>query len=93
MKWYAYTILSVTVLSIAGLIIIFLNADPYESGAGSKYLFFTSLFLVLWGSSTVALNKFKLKIDWPDFYSSFRTGLMISLIGCLIIFLVRYVKY
>ena len=91
MKWYILVIFLVTGLSVAGLLIISLNLNPYTSGIQVKYLFFTSLFLVLWGFNTLALNRFKLKPDWPDFYKSFRMGLTVSLIVCLGIFLIRYV--
>ena len=61
-----------------GLLIISFSQDPYNSSVQVKYLFFTSLFMSLWGLSTLVLNKFKLKMDWPDFYKSFKIGLIIS---------------
>ncbi len=93
MKWYILIIFLVTGLSIAGVLIISFNLDPYQSSVQVKYLFFTSLFMVLWGFSTLALNRFKLRMDWPDFYKSFRIGFIISLAGCLSVFLIRYVRY
>jgi len=92
MKWYVLVIFLVMGLSIAGLLIISLNLDPYKSSTQVKYLFFTSLFIVLWGFGTLALNRFKLKMDWPDFYKSFRIGFIISLVGCLTIFLIKNVR-
>ena len=80
-------------LSVAGLLIISFNLDPYKSSTQVKYLFFTSLFMVLWGFSTLALNRFKLKTDWPDFYKSFKIGFIISAVVCLSIFVIRYVRY
>ena len=76
-----------------GLLIISFNLDPYSSSNRIKYLFFTSLFMVLWGFNTLVLNRFKLKPDWPDFYKSFRISFIISLVGCLLIFFVKYVRY
>lgn len=93
MKWYVLIIFLVTGLSFAGLLMVFLNLDPYGATALVKYLFFTSLFVFLWGFSTLVLNRFKLKIDWPDFYKSFRIGFAISLAVCLSIFVIRYVRY
>jgi len=93
MKWYVSVIFLVTALSIAGLLIISFSADPYRATALVKYLFFTSLFTTLWGFSTLVLNRFKLKTDWPDFYGSFKNGFIISLTACLIIFLIRHVRY
>lgn len=93
MKWYVLVIFLITGASIVGLLIISFNLDPYRATVLTKYLFFTSLFMVLWGVSTLALNRFKLKIDWPDFYKSFKIGLIISLAGCLSVFVIRYVVY
>ena len=93
MKWYVLVIFLVMGLSIAGLLIISLNLDPYKSSTQVKYLFFASLFMVLWGFNTLVLNRFKLKPDWPDFYKSFRISFIISLVGCLLIFFVKYVRY
>ena len=93
MKWYVWVIFLVTGLSITGFLVIFLNTDPYRVTALTRYLFFTSLFMALWGFSTLALNRFKLKMDWPDFYKSFKIGFVISLVICLSVFMVRYVKY
>ena len=78
MRWYVLVIFLVIGLSIAGLLIVSFNLDPYRTTASIKYLFFTSLFITLWGFSTLALNRFKLKMDWPDFYKSFKIGLIIS---------------
>gem|GEM_PF-7065118 len=93
MKWYVLVIFLVTGLSIVGFLIIFFNLNPYQSGVQVKYLFFTSFFMALWGIATLALNRFKLKLDWPDFYKSFKIGFVISLVICLSIFLIRYVRY
>ncbi|OGN10560.1 MAG: hypothetical protein A3I26_01380 [Candidatus Yanofskybacteria bacterium RIFCSPLOWO2_02_FULL_43_10] len=93
MKWYVLVIFLIMGLSVAGLLTISFNFNPYQSGIQVKYLFFASLFMVLWGFSTLALNRFKLKMDWPDFYKSFKIGLIISLAGCLLIFIVRHVRY
>ncbi len=93
MKWYVLVIFLVTGLSIAGLLIISFNLDPYKATALTKYLLFTSLFTALWGVSTLVLSRFKLKMDWPDFYKSFRIGFVISLIVCLGIFVIRYGRY
>ena len=90
MKWYILVIFLVTGLSFVGLLTISFNLDPYKATVLTKYLFFTSLFTTVWGVSTLALNKFKLKMDWPDFYKSFRMGLIISLVICFGIFIVRY---
>ena len=79
MKWYVLIIFLVTGLSIAGLLVVSFNLDPYKVNNQIKYLFFTSLFVALWGFSTLALNKFKLKMDWPDFYKSFKIGFIISI--------------
>ena len=92
MRWYVLVIFLVIGLSIAGLLIVSFNLDPYRTTASIKYLFFTSLFITLWGFSTLALNRFKLKMDWPDFYKSFRMGIIISLVICLSIFLIRYAR-
>lgn len=93
MKWYVLIIFLVTVLSIAGLLVVSFNLDPYKPNIHVKYLFFMSLFITLWGFSTLALNRFKIKIDWPDFRESFKTGFIVSLVGSLIIFLTRYGRY
>ena len=93
MKWYVLVIFLVTALSIAGLLVVSLNLDPYKTGTLIKFLFFISLFMAFWGFSTSVLNKFKFKPDWPDFYKSFTMGLIISLVVCLSIFLIRYVRY
>lgn len=77
---------------MAGLLVIFLNTDPYKAIKQIKYLFFASLFVFIWGFSTLALNKFKTRIDWPDFYKSFRMGFVISLAVCLGIFAIRYAR-
>ena len=53
--------------------------DPYKATDSVMFLFFGSLFMVIWGLMTMLLNRFKLKIDWPDFYKSFRIGFIISL--------------
>lgn len=92
MKWYVLVIFLVTGLSITGLLIISFNLDPYRATILTKYLFFLSLFIALWGFSTLALNRFKFRMDWPDFYKSFRTGLIVSLAGCLVIFLIKNVR-
>jgi len=92
MKWYVLVIFLVMVLSVTGLLIVSFNLDPYRSSVQVKYLFFTSLFLVLWGFGTLALNRFKLKMDWPDFYKSFRIGFIVSLVAILSIFLIRYAR-
>ena len=93
MKWYTLVIFLVTGLSVVGLLIVSFNLDPYQSGIQVKLLFFASLFMVLWGFGTLALNRFKLKTDWPDFYKLFRMGFVISLAICLVIFVIRYVRY
>jgi len=93
MKWYVFVIFLVTGLSIAGLLVISFNLDPYGATTLVKYLFFTSLFMFLWGLSTLAFNRFKFKPDWPDFRRSFRMGFAISLIICLGIFVTRYGRY
>ena len=93
MKWYVFVIFLVTGLSVAGFLVIFFNIDPYESANQARYLFFTALFMAIWGFGTLLLNRFKLKIDWPDFYESFKMSFIISLILCLGIFIIRYVRY
>ncbi len=93
MRWYILVIFLVMGLSVAGLLMIFLNLDPYKATVLTKYLFFTSLFTALWGLSTLALNRFKLKPDWPDFYKLFKISFIISLVLCLGIFVIRYVRY
>jgi len=93
MKWYVLFIFLITGLSIAGLLVISFNLDPYGVNNQIKYLFFTSFFIALWGFSTLALNKFKFKMDWPDFYRLFRMGLIISLTACFLILVIRYVRY
>lgn len=93
MKWYVLVIFLVTGLSVVGLLVMFFNVDPYKANNQVKHLFFTSLFMTIWGFSTLALNRFRFKMDWPDFYGSFRMGFIISLVGCLIIFLIRYGRY
>jgi len=92
MKWYVLIIFLVTGLSIAGLLVISFNLDPYKVNNQIKYLFFTSLFISLWGVSTLALNRFKTRIDWPDFYESFKIGFVISLVVSLSIFVIRYAR-
>ena len=92
MKWYILVIFLVTGLSIAGLLTISFNLDPYKESSQIKYLFFASLFMALWGFSTLVLNRFKLKMDWPDFYKSFRIGFIISITifaGYILIIVVR----
>lgn len=91
MKWYVLVIFFITGLSVAGLLVISFNLDPYKAGIQIKYLFFTSLFISLLGLSTLVLNKFKTRIDWPDFYKSFKISLIVSLVISLSIFLIRYV--
>ena len=93
MKWYVLVIFLVTALSIAGLLVVSFNLDPYTSSVQVKYLFFASLFMALWGFSTLALNRFKLKMDWPDFYRLFKISFIISLVVCLGIFVIKYVRY
>jgi len=93
MKWYILVIFFVTGLSIAGLLVISFNLDPYKVANQIKYLFFSSLFIALWGLSTLILNKFKIRIDWPDFYKSFKIGFATSLVICVVIFIIRYVRY
>ena len=92
MKWYVLVIFLVIGLSIAGLLIISFNLDPYKVNNQIKYLFFISFFMALWGFGTLALNRFKLKPDWPDFYKSFRVGFLISVLFSLGLFFVRLVK-
>ena len=92
MKWYVLVIFLVTGLSIVGLLTILFNVDPYKSNTQIKYLFFTSLFMTLWGFGALVFNRFKLKPDWPDFYKSFKIGLIVSLVVCLLVFLVRYAR-
>lgn len=82
----------VTGLSMAGLLIVSLNIDPYKTTVLTKYLFFTSFFLVLWGVGTLALNRFKLKPDWPDFYKSFKISFIIAIVVCLGVFVIRYAQ-
>lgn len=90
MKWYVLVNFLITGLSIAGLLVMFFNVDPYGADNLIRYLFFASFFMILWGFSTLALNRFKTKIDWPDFYKSFKIGFIISLILCLGLFIIRY---
>ena len=92
MKWYILVVFFVTGLSIAGLLIVSFNIDPYKSDIQVKYLFFASLFVVLWGFSALALNRFHLKTDWPDFYKSFKIGFLISVLFSLGLFFVRLFK-
>ena len=91
MKWYVLIMFLVTGLSIAGLLVVSFNLDPYKVNSQIKYLFFTSLFMALWGLITLTLNRFKVKPDWPDFYKSFKIGLITSLVICLVIFAIRYI--
>ena len=76
---------------MVGLLVISFNLDPYKTANQIKYLFFSSLFIALWGLSTLILNKFKIRIDWPDFYKSFKIGFVVSLVVSLSIFVTRYV--
>ncbi len=93
MKWYILIIFLVTGLSVAGLLVIFLNLDPYRANSQIKYLFFTSFFMALWGFSASAVNKFELKTDWVDFYRSFKVGFIISIVICISFIAIRYVRY
>lgn len=79
MKWYVLVIFLVTGLSIAGLLVVFLNVDPYKANNQIKLLFFASIFMSLWGFTTLALNRFKFRMDWPDFYESFKRGFFVSM--------------
>jgi len=90
MKWYILTIFLVVGLSISGLLVISFSFDPYESADLIKYLFFASLFMAIWGLSTLALNKFETKTDWIDFYKTFKIGFIISVIIFAMIFLIRW---
>lgn len=92
MKWYVLVIFLVTGLSIAGLLVVFLNIDPYKANSQIKFLFFASMFMSLWGFVTLALNGFKFRVDWPDFYKSFKIGSIISLAICLTVFAIRYAR-
>ena len=91
MKWYILVIFFVTGLSVAGLLVISFNLNPYGVANQIRFLFFTSLFIAIWGLSTLILNRFKIKLDWPDFYKSFKIGFIVSLVASLSIFLIRYV--
>ena len=92
MKWYVLVIFLVTGLSLGGLLTIFFRFDPYKVTNSIKYLFFTSFFIVLWGLVTLALNRFKFRLDWPDFYRSFRIGFIISLVTLGVYMLIFYIK-
>lgn len=92
MRWYVLIIFLVTGLSIAGLLVISLNLDPYKATVLTKYLFFSSLFMAIWGFGTLVLNRFKLKMDWPDFYKSFRIGFIISIVIYAGYIFVSYIK-
>ena len=92
MKWYVSVIFLVTGLSIVGLLTIFFRFDPYKATDLIKYLFFTSFFIALWGLVTLVLNRFKFRVDWPDFYRSFRIGLIISLVILGTYVLTFYIK-
>lgn len=91
MKWYVLVIYLVTGFSMAGLLVGFFNINPYQANNQVKYLFFALLFMLLWGFNTLAINKFKFKVDWPDFYRSFRTGLIIAVIIFMIYKLTLYI--
>ncbi len=93
MSWYVLVIILVVILSISGLILVSVRFDPYKATNPVRFLFFGPLFIALWGLSTLALNRFKLKIDWPDFYKSFKIGFVISLVVYLGIFVIRYGRY
>lgn len=92
MRWYVLTIFLITGLSVVGFLIVLFNLDPHKDIVLSKYLFFTSFFMFFWGFSTLVLNRFKFKIDWPDFYKSFKTAFIISLVVCLGVFVIRYAR-
>lgn len=93
MKWYVLVIFLVIGLSVVGLFVISFNLDPYKSSVHIKYLFFTSLFMAIWGFSASALNRFKLRIDWPDFYESFKTGFIVSMaILAVYVFISQIIK-
>ena len=93
MKWYILVTFLIMGLSVTGLLVILFNLDPYKATVSTKYLFFIYLFVALWGFSTLVVNKFKLKTDWPDFQESFKKGFIVSLVGCLIIFIIKNVRY
>ena len=80
MKWYVLVIFLVTGLSLGGLLTVFFKLDPYRATNLTKYLFFSSSFLSFWGLVTLSLNRFKFKMDWPDFYKSFKIGLIVSIL-------------
>lgn len=92
MKWYVLVIFLVTGLSIAGLLVVFLNVDPYRANNQIKLLFFASMFMSLWGIVTLALNRFKFRMDWPDFYGSFKKGFFVSMAIPIIYIFVSIVK-
>lgn len=92
MKWYILVTFLIMGLSVAGLLVALFNLDPYKITALTKYLFSVSLFVALWGSSTLVINRLKLKTDWPDFQESFKKGFIVSLVGCLIISLIKNVR-
>lgn len=92
MKWYVLVIFLVTGLSIVGLLVVSFNLDPYKANNQIKDLFFTSLFMSLWGFSTLVSNRFKFKMDWPDFYKSFKIGFLVSLAILTAYILVLYIK-
>jgi len=92
MKWYVLVIYLVTGLSIVGLLVVSFNLDPYRATVLTKYLFFTSLFVSLWGLSTLVLNRFKLRMDWPDFYKSFKIGFVVSIAIFAVYMFISYIK-
>lgn len=83
MRWYFLVILLVTILSVAGLLMIAFRFDPFGTNASVKALFLGSFFIALWGVGTLLFS------GWSPFFISFRRGLLVSVAVSLSIVLGR----
>jgi len=84
MRRYILSILITVALSASGIIIIVSKFDPYQTGQLIKFLFFSSLFVLIWGVSSLVLLGLK-----NDLAGAFRRGLWPAILILIIIWLNR----
>jgi len=86
-------LLCITILAGAGLVIIALRFDPYQSESGIIFLFLSSLFAFIWGLGSIMFFTLHLLSNnrWQD---SFRRGLLLAIfVVTLILFRINDIFY